>query len=452
MKVLILDEDNQHNQILAFILQNKLGLTVDINTDHNKGEHSVALISYNVNREMVFKEMLKEGVPTIGICAGDNIDEVVKVMSLGVTDYIKKPVDTDKLLEIFAKLTDNNGLASVNGNAENPFAALIGHDSGLKNVVMQGKRAAVSDIPIFIQGESGTGKELIARAIHNGSSRKRSKFVAVNCGAIPENLVESTLFGHKKGSFTGAISDNPGKFREADGGTLFLDEVGELKPDVQVKLLRALQEHEIEPVGEVKPFKVDVRIISATNRDLEKEVARNNFRQDLFFRLNVFPVVMPPLRDRKQDIKDLAEHFIKKFAASESTEIKGITEKAISLLSSHNWKGNVRELENTLYRAVIMCNSALLDEEDIIMPYSSGAETFVNVPDFEDNYLDDETISMGHYLRLFDAKGEVRALDSIIWDAVQSTIEHYDGSVKDAARALKVGQSTIYKKLQENKK
>ena len=216
------------------------------------------------------------------------------------------------------------------------------------------EKAAASSIPVLIEGESGVGKELIARAIHGSGERRAKPFVAVNCGAIPDNLVESILFGHEKGAFTGATERHVGKFAEAAGGTLFLDEVGELPLAAQVKLLRAVQEGEIEPVGGRKPVKVDVRLISATNRNLIADVKAGRFREDLFYRLHVFPISVPPLRERAEDIADLVRHFLARFCAEEGKSIRAITSRGAGLLAAYRWPGNVRQLENAVFRAVVL--------------------------------------------------------------------------------------------------
>ena len=224
-------------------------------------------------------------------------------------------------------------------------------------VLRMAEKAAASNIPVLIAGESGVGKELIARAIHGSGERRAKPFVAVNCGAMPENLVESILFGHEKGSFTGATERHVGKFVEASGGTLFLDEVGELPGAAQVKLLRAFQEGEVEPVGARKPVKVDVRLISATNRDLIADVKQGRFREDLFYRLHVFPITVPPLRQRPADIPALARHFLARFAAEEGKRIRLITPEALRVLAAFHWPGNIRQLENALFRAVVLAET-----------------------------------------------------------------------------------------------
>ncbi len=231
----------------------------------------------------------------------------------------------------------------------------------MERVIALGKRAAASQIPILIEGESGVGKELIARAIQGSSDRKAKPFVTVNCGAVPATLVESILFGHEKGAFTGAADRHTGKFREADRGTLFLDEVGELPPDVQVKLLRALQDGEIDPVGARKPVRIDFRLISATNRSLIDLVKDGRFREDLYYRLNVFPIRVPPLRERREDIAELVRHFTARFAAEEGKAfIRGVPAETLDLLLRYDWPGNVRQLENAVFRAVVLADGAWL--------------------------------------------------------------------------------------------
>ena len=234
------------------------------------------------------------------------------------------------------------------------FKDIVTRSATMQAVLRTAEKAAASTIPVLIEGESGVGKELIARAIHGQGERRAKPFIAVNCGAIPDNLVESILFGHEKGAFTGATERHTGKFVEASGGTLFLDEVGELPPAAQVKLLRAIQEGEVEPVGARKPVKVDVRLISATNRNLIADVKSGRFREDLFYRLHVFPIAVPPLRERAEDIPDLVRHFLARIAAEEGKRIRAISGEALALLGRHRWPGNVRQLENAVFRAVVL--------------------------------------------------------------------------------------------------
>ena len=240
------------------------------------------------------------------------------------------------------------------------FGDIITKTPQMQAVLRTAEKAAASSIPVLVSGESGVGKELIARAIHGSGERRAKPFVAVNCGAMPENLIESILFGHERGSFTGATERHVGKFIEASGGTLFLDEVGELPPAAQVKLLRAIQEGEVEPVGARKPVKVDVRIVSATNRDLIADVKAGRFREDLFYRLHVFPITVPPLRDRPADIPALARRFLALFAAEEGRRIRLITPEALSVLCAYQWPGNIRQLENAVFRAVVLAEGDTL--------------------------------------------------------------------------------------------
>src|SRR5690606_12997365 len=245
-------------------------------------------------------------------------------------------------------------------SARTTFDDLVGTSGPMRLVRRLGERAAQSSIPVLILGESGVGKEVIARAVHGASERAGKPFVAVNCGALPANLVESILFGHEKGAFTGAHDKHLGKFAEANGGTLFLDEIGELPLDMQVKLLRALQEGEIDPVGAKRAVKVDVRIVSATNRDLAEQVREGRFREDLFYRLNVFPIEAPALRERREDIPALVDHFIARFNVEEGKRVAGCTGETLALLCDFDWPGNVRQLENAVYRAIVLADAPFL--------------------------------------------------------------------------------------------
>src|SRR6185295_9748860 len=306
-------------------------------------------------------------LPIIVLTAKGGIDSAVEAMRAGANDFLVKPASPERItVSIRNQLkigTLSGEVKQLKKKADNKlsFDDLIAGSPEMKQVFRLGTRAGQSDIPALIEGESGAGKELIARAIQGTSARAGKPFVTVNCGAIPENLIESILFGHEKGSFTGASDKHLGKFQEADGGTLFLDEIGELRLDMQVKLLRALQEGEVDPVGSKRPVKVDVRIMSATNRDLSALVQSGQFREDLYYRLNVFPIVVPSLRDRRDDIPALARHFVARFAAEENKPVLGITPEAADLLENFSWPGNVRQLENTVFRAVVLCDGELLD-------------------------------------------------------------------------------------------
>ena len=345
---------------------------------------------------------------------------------------------------------------------------MIAQSAGMANVVRLGERAAKSTIPILIEGQSGVGKEVVARAIQGCGDRRGKPFIAVNCGALPENLVESILFGHEKGSFTGASQKHIGKFQEANGGTLFLDEVGELAPHVQVKLLRALQEGEVDPVGAKKPVKIDIRLISATNRDMIEMVTQGEFREDLYYRLNVFPIFVPPLVERKEDIIPLVNHFISRFSVEEGRKISGISERALELLRTYQWPGNVRQLENTIFRAIVLCEAdclqlsefpqiaALVDGFDVEVPAAPhpveikipegpaiiGGDLPALMPTHTANGS-----SLGIPATLED--GHMRRLDDIEADMIKMALERYRGHMSQVARKLGIGRSTLYRKVRD---
>src|SRR5437763_2796242 len=299
-------------------------------------------------------------IPVIVQTAHGGIDNVVSAMRAGAQDFVVKPAGIERLQVSLRNVLNASALKGelqrIRHSREGrlTFADIITRSENMTGVLHIAQKAAASTIAVLIEGESGVGKELFARAIHGSSERKSKPFVAVNCGAIPDNLVESILFGHEKGAFTGATDRHTGKFVEASGGSLFLDEVGELPLAAQVKLLRAIQEGEVEPVGARKPVKVDVRIISATNRDLVADVKEGRFREDLFYRLHVFPIAVPALAERPEDIAELVRHFLTRFAAEEGKRIRAVSAEAMALLATYRWPGNVRQLENAVFRAVVL--------------------------------------------------------------------------------------------------
>src|SRR5712692_7476264 len=299
-------------------------------------------------------------VPVIVQTAHGGIDNVVSAMRAGAQDFVVKPVGIERLQVSLRNALNTSALKGelqrIRHSREGrlTFSDIINRSEAMTGVMRTAEKAATSAIPVLIEGQSGVGKELIARAIHGSGERRAKPFVAVNCGAIPDNLVESILFGHEKGAFTGATERHTGKFVEASGGTLFLDEISELPLAAQVKLLRALQEGAVEAVGGRKPVKVDVRIVSATNRKLLEQVKSGQFREDLFYRLHVLPLTIPPLRMRREDIPHLLRHFLARFCAEENRLISGISGEAMTHLSQLEWPGNIRQLENAVYRAVVM--------------------------------------------------------------------------------------------------
>jgi DNA-binding NtrC family response regulator len=287
--------------------------------------------------------------------------------------------------------------------------------------------------------------EVIARCIQGASERAGKPFISVNCGAIPENLVESILFGHEKGSFTGATDKKLGKFVEADGGTLFLDEVGELPLDMQVKLLRVLQEGEVDAVGSRRPTKIDVRIISATNRDLAQQVKEGRFREDLYYRLNVFPIEIPSLKERREDLPALVDHFVARFNAEENKSVPGLAPETLSMLAGFDWPGNVRQLENAVFRAIVLSDGGALKPEDF--PQISGVAPSTamsgHIPALAANDGADQPVS------ITDPTGELRTLEAIERDLIQFAIDHYSGHMSEVARRLGIGRSTLYRKVRE---
>nr|WP_277620376.1 sigma-54 dependent transcriptional regulator [Kordiimonas lacus] len=330
------------------------------------------------------------------------------------------------------------------------FQSLVGTSESMQRATDLAKKAAKAIIPVLIEGESGVGKEVFANAIHDASDRSGTPFVAVNCGAIPENLVESILFGHEKGAFTGATEKRIGKFQEADGGTLFLDEVGELPLDVQVKLLRAIQEKEIDPVGGRQSIKVDIRIISATNRNLAERVAAGAFREDLFYRLNVYPIHLPPLRDRKTDIPALTEHFLDQIAAMEDMARKQVSMDALRLLENYDWPGNIRQLQNALFRAVILSDGDMLTPSDFphLQPVAGTLPVQPTVhaapPAAIQTPLGDSML-----LALESSDGHIRQFNELEADIIRKALERYDGKMAEVARRLGIGRSTLYRKVAE---
>jgi DNA-binding NtrC family response regulator len=407
-------------------------------------------------------------IPVIVQTAHGGIDNVVSAMRAGAQDFVVKPVGFERLQVSLRNALNTSALKGelqrIKHSREGrlTFADIITRSETMAAVLRTAQKAAASSIPVLIEGESGVGKELFARAIHGSSERKAKPFVAVNCGAIPDNLVESILFGHEKGAFTGATERHLGKFVEASGGTLFLDEVGELPLTAQVKLLRALQEGTVEAVGGRKPVKVDVRIISATNRRLLDLVKNGAFREDLFYRLHVLPLTVPALRTRREDVPHLLRHFLARFAAEENRTITGISGEAVAHLAQLDWPGNIRQLENTVYRAVVMSESDQLGLADFPQVAAHAAldaalshsEPLVIAPStapamVSGNEIPIAPLAGAGSLALLTSTGEVRPLEEMENEIIRFAISHYRGQMSEVARRLKIGRSTLYRKLDE---
>ena len=421
-------------------------------------------------------QAVRGDLPVIVQTAQGSIETVIKAMRAGADDFVVKPVSPERLkvsvqnlLKVNALTEEVKRLNKKVGGALS-FNDLIASAPAMANVLRLGRRGAQSNIPMLIEGESGVGKEMIARAIQGESDRAGRPFVAVNCGAIPENLVESILFGHEKGAFTGATQKHLGKFQEADGGTLFLDEVAELPLDIQVKLLRAIQEGEVDPVGSRRPVKVNIRLISATNRNMIEMVKAGQFREDLYYRLNVFPVMVPPLRDRKEDIPALVDHFVTRFAAEEGRKVRGITPEALGLLKAYSWPGNVRQLENTVFRAMVLCEGGRLDVQDfpqiasLVEGYeikippapqlapkpalpqgaaaiAGGASVAKGSPAVADG------VAFG--IPVVTDGGHIRKLEEVEADMIRLALARYQGQMSEVARKLGIGRSTLYRRMKD---
>lgn len=375
-------------------------------------------------------------VPVIVMTAYATIEHAVNAMKLGAYDFITKPLDIDHLSLIIKRSINNQRLLTENIllkdrlSCEAGIPTIIGKSQKMIEVVENIKRVASTKTTVLLLGESGTGKELFARAIHYLSPRKSAPFVPINCTAIPRELLESELFGHEKGAFTGAEERKLGKFELANNGTIFLDEIGEMDMALQSKLLRTLQESEIERVGGTKPIKVDIRIIAASNKNLQDAVANNRFRDDLYYRISVFPILIPPLRERKEDIPLLIEHFVSRFNAEMNMRKKGVTEEALRVLMDYNWKGNVRELENVIERAMILSDGEWITPKEINLIPTEPPTTDIPL-----NGTLDEV-----------AKTALRIAES---RRIKKALEDAGGNKSRAAEELKVSYKTLLNKIKE---
>ena len=306
------------------------------------------------------------------------VESAITAMKLGARDYLQKPFEVDELIVVVAHAVEHQRLRTQHryliSEREEEFDhyGIVGRSRVIQDVIAKAERVAETKSTVLIMGETGTGKELLARAIHDRSAQRNMPLIKVNCAAIPDTLLESELFGHVRGAFTGAATNKKGKFALADGGTIFLDEIGTMSPSLQAKLLRVLQEREFEPLGAERSQRVDVRVIAATNRDIKRLVEDGRFLEDLFYRLNVIPLVLPPLRERREDIPVLVEHFLRKHDHRSGRKIEEIREEALARLNSYDWPGNVRELENTIERAVVLSGGPVIDARDITMPGVAG--------------------------------------------------------------------------------
>jgi DNA-binding NtrC family response regulator len=383
-QILIVDDEEKIRKVLTRLLQDE---DYHVKSVEN-GQKAIAILhSYKADVVLMDQNMpgisgidalvtIKEKNPfltVIIITAHGEVSLAVDAIKKGAYDYLEKPFDNDKLLLLIKRAIDHQRLTVEISDLkrklseQKSFESIIGTDEKMKKVIEQAKAVADTDTTVLIQGESGVGKEIIANAIHQTSRRKEGPFVAVNCGAIPLSLIESELFGHEKGSFTDAKETKPGKFEQANGGTLFLDELGELPLDAQVKLLRVLEDKKITRVGGIKPIPVNVRILSATNNNLEERVQKGSFRLDLYYRLNIFLIQIPPLRERKADIPLFIEYFINIFNCELDLHVKNVSREAVDQLLNYNWPGNIRDLQNAIQSAMILCKEGTITREHLPM-------------------------------------------------------------------------------------
>ena len=387
---------------------------------------------------------LRERRPTLPILmltANGSVAQAVAAMRAGATDFLVKPLAPERLLAALETAVAGSAAGELRPLTEKipallAFDEIVGSAPDFRAALAIAAKAARARVPVLLEGESGVGKEVVAEAIHAASPRARKPMVAVNCGAIPANLVESELFGHEKGAFTGAFERKIGRFQEADGGTLFLDEVGDMPLDAQVKLLRVLQEGEIHPLGARHARSVDVRVIAATNRRLAEEVEAGRFREDLYYRLNVVQVAIPPLRDRLSDVPALARHLLARIARQPGLRPLGITDDALHLLCAYDWPGNVRQLQNALFRAAVLCESDALTAADFPQIAMMGGRRAASAAE-------------GGGVQLFRPDGNMRLLEDIEADVIRLAIGHYRGRMTEVARRLGIGRSTLYRKLAE---
>jgi DNA-binding NtrC family response regulator len=443
-KILVVDDEEIIRESLSFVLK-KEGYLVEEAENGQVAYNKIVADSFDVvitDLEMpgmkgiqLVEEIQKLNIQTsiIIITAYGSLDTAISALRNGASDYILKPIEFDeilikinRLLEIKDILLENRILKKEIQRTYD-YENIVGKSSLIKNVYDMIDTVAETDSTVLITGKSGTGKELVARALHFKSRRKNKAFIPVNCGAISENLIESELFGHKRGAFTGAISDKEGFFKAADGGTLFLDEVSELPLNLQVKFLRVLQEREFTPVGSTAPISVSIRFIASTNRDLKQEIKNSKFREDLFYRLNVIEINLPSIKEREEDIPVLADHFLNKYRKEMNKNIKGIDSEAMRALIGYDWKGEVRELENVIERAVIFAKEDFITLKDLPQVFKPN-DLVIN--HFKSGSLEDSVKSFER-------------------DYIMRALENNDFDKEKTADVLKVGLSTLYRKMKE---
>ncbi len=443
-KILVVDDEQSHRTMLRAVLTQE-GYNI---SEADDGISAVKAIE-NEAFDLILMDIrmtdmngieavrqikrISPSIPIIMMTAYASVKTAVEALKSGAYDYLTKPLDIDELKILIKKALEHYRLQEENVFLKERladrfhFSNIIGQSKRMKELFENLSLVAPSDATVLIYGESGTGKELVANAIHQNSPRAQKPFIKVSCAALPETLLESELFGHERGAFTGALSRKAGRFQLADGGTLFLDEVNVMSLTTQVKLLRVLQEREFEPLGSTKTIHVDIRLIAATNKELEIEVKEGRFREDLFYRLNVVPIHLPPLRERKEDIPLLAEHFFKLYKEKNKKSIKGFLPKTIDTLMRYDWPGNIRELENVIERAILLCRSEYLSPKDLPLPLQGEevrAQSIITIP-------------------------TGMTLEELEKEAIIQTLEDTGGNRTQTAQILGISRKTLQNKLKE---
>jgi len=456
-QVLIVDDEPNLRKILSAQLSRD-GYDVMTAEDGERGlallkEHHIDLVITDLKMPKIdgmtlLKRALEEEpeLPIVLITAHGTIDTAVEALKSGAFDFVTKPFDKDEVRQIVGKALRTRELRGADATSVSTGGGvrfgIIGDSAGITDLYAVLERVADTPTTVLITGESGTGKELVARALHEHSSRKDKPFIKVNCAAIPKELIESELFGYERGAFTGAVSSKPGRFELANGGTLFLDEIGEIPIEMQVKLLRALQESEFERVGGIKTIRIDVRLVAATNRDLKKLIAGGTFREDLFYRLNVVPIRLPALRERTGDIPLLVEHFLVKFNERLKKKVEGVEAEAMETLVAYPWPGNIRELENVIERAVLFCDTQRLRANDL-PPEIRGIPAMANV-----------SLSEADLQAALAGEGGLKehvkvAMSRLERELVGRALQQTTGNVTHAARLLKISRKGLQLKMKE---
>jgi two-component system response regulator AtoC len=447
-KILVVDDEVNLRHMLQVVLA-KQGYVVDVASDGEEALRMALESCYDfilcdirmpvVDGPQFLRRSLESGIGStiIMMSAYGTVDTAIECMKMGAYDYISKPFKNDEIILVLKKADERERLKEENRRLredmerEYSFSSIVGKTARMREIFSLVKKVCDFKTTVLILGESGTGKELIARAIHFNSNRKKAPFVAVNCGAIPENLLESELFGHVKGSFTDAVCDKAGLFEQADSGTLLLDEIGEMPPFLQVKLLRVLQEGEIRPVGAAAAKKVDVRVVSATSRDLTTEVSSGRFREDLFYRINVFCINIPPLRERMEDIPFLANHFLQKYSAMLGKSAVRLSPECMTSLMGYAWPGNVRELENCIERGLVLCEGNFLDVECLPENLRKERDSSRILPFSPDNY------------------SLKRAGEMLEREYIRKALEKTGGNRTHAAKILEISHRALLYKIKE---